>query len=242
MIGGKEGEGAAARTILERLPAAPGCVLTFDALHAAKETLELAVGKGFDAVVQVKDNAPALAAALETCLGRDPAANRRAETVDKGHGRVETRRIEIAPASPVDTAWPHTFAACGVFRRREILRDGRVVDVQEETSLYVCTFAWTTHSPERVLGFVRGHWGIENRLHHRKDRSLDEDRNRASARGCGRVMCTLRSLAATVLDRARETLRELHCRFIAKPRLVLGLLAARSLDEWHRACRPFERR
>jgi len=67
-----------------------------------------------------------------------------------------------------------------------------------------------------VLKLVRGHWGIENRLHHRKDRSMDEDRCRSSAAKTGRVMCCLRSIAALVLGRANESLSVVQRRFCRK--------------------------
>ena len=49
----------------------PGCVLTFDALHAVKETIEAVVDKRADVLVCVKDNASDLRSRLETHLNRE---------------------------------------------------------------------------------------------------------------------------------------------------------------------------
>jgi len=67
-----------------------GHVLTADALHTLQDFANLAVGElGADAVLTVKDNQPALRAALENALWAKAARPR--QPGDKGHGRRETR-------------------------------------------------------------------------------------------------------------------------------------------------------
>jgi hypothetical protein len=81
----------------------------------------------------------------------------------------------------------------------------------------------------------------ENGLHHRKDRSMNEDRNRASRKGCARVMCCIRSIAALVLGRAKECLSVVQRRLSQKTHLVLGLLSCHSVEEWERLYKPYRR-
>lgn len=45
--------------------------------------------------------------------------------------------------------------------------------------------------PADLLGLFRGHWSIENSLHHVKDRSWDEDRHTLRRPGLGEVFATL---------------------------------------------------
>jgi hypothetical protein len=52
---------------------------------------------------------------------------------------------------------------------------------------------------ERLLGLVRGHWTIENRLHWVRDVVFDEDRSQIRKGNGPRVMATLRNLAISVL-------------------------------------------
>ena len=73
----------------------------------------------------------------------------------------------------------------------------------------------------------------------RFERSMDEDRNRASPKGIGRVMTCLRSWSAIILGRTRETKDVLYQRLSRKPQLLLKLLACRTLDEWERTCKPY---
>lgn len=227
--------------MIDRLPELPGCVLTFDALHTNSKTMEKTViEKGADFLVQVKGNTPELERRVERILRKNHLSVQRAQSVNGGHGRIEVRQIEMAPASPIQTAWPHTHAVCRVIREREVRRAGQTVGYSREVALFAGSFSAATHSAERVLKLTRGHWSIENCLHHRKDRSMDEDRCRASERGIGRVMCCIRSIAALVLGRAKESLSVVQRRFSRRTHQILSLLYCRSLEEWERTRKPYK--
>lgn len=214
--------------------------MTFDALHTVHKTFEMTVvSRQADFLVCVKGNAEDLRRKVERILRRKGEQAQRARTVDKGHGRIEIRDIEMAPTTPIETGWPHTHIVCRMTRQRETQRRGQTVSTSCEQVYYVGSFAATRYTPEQVLGLVRGHWSIENGLHHRKDRSMDEDRNRASAKGCGRVMCCIRSIAALVLGRARESISVVQRRLSGRIHLLLGLFSCRSVQEWERVYRPY---
>ena len=220
----------------------PGCVLTFDALHAVRKTFEMTVaGTQADYLVCVKGNAEDLRRTVEQVLRHDTGQLQRARTVDKGHGRIETRDIEMTSTTPARTDWPRTHTVCRVTRQRDVRRGGQTVSTSCDQVCYVASFAATTHTPEQVLELVRGHWHIENGLHHRKDRSMDEDRNRASHKGCAPAMCCIRSIAALVLGRAKESLSVVQRRLSQKVHLLLGLLSCHSVDEWERLYKPYRR-
>ena len=102
------------------------------------------------------------------------------------------------------------------------------------------SFTIDKHTPEKVLSFSRGHWGIENSLHHRKDRSMDEDRNRASASKSGRTMCYLRSIAALVFNRSKESLSVIQRRISKHTHLLIRLLLSGSLNEWEQHSKPYK--
>jgi len=218
----------------------PGSVLTFDALHAVKKTFEAVVEKQADFLVCVKDNASDLRQRLEKVLDRQPNTLPQAQTEDHAHGRIEKRSVQMAAILPAQTGWPHTHTACRVIRERQQIRRGQIVGESRETAVYIGSFAADTYSPERVLALVRGHWGIENGLHHRKDRSMDEDRCRASTGKTGRVMCCLRSIAAVVLGRAKESLSVVQRRLSRKTHLLLGLLSSASLSDWENRYKPYK--
>ena len=198
------------------------------------------VGTKGDFLVQVKGNTPELRRRVKRSLKKNRNDVQRARTIDAEHGRIEIRQIEMVPTSPVETNWPHIHVACWITRDRETVRRGQTVTQSHEEALYVGSFAATTFTAEQVLNLARGHWSIENCLHHRKDRSMDEDRNRASEDGIGRVMCCIRSLVALVLGRAKESFSVVQRRFSGKPHLAMRLLFSNSLEDWERTCKPYK--
>ena len=227
--------------LLGALPEMPGCVFTMDALHAVGETFELIVQeKNADFLVCVKDNASSLKRKLKGKLNRKRKGVTYARTVERAHGRIETRTAKVVPVSPAETGWPHTRLACRIERKRELIRNGKTVSSSTKEAIYVGSYSSEVRPADRTLQLTRGHWGIENCLHHRKDRSMDEDRNRASATRSGRFMCCIRSLVAMVLGRARESLSVIQRRLSMKPHLAVGLFSCLSLTEWERTYKPYK--
>lgn len=240
---GKGQEIAATDQLLKRLDKVDGAVITFDALHTHHALMEkVVVEKNADYLIQVKDNAPALKQSIVRAFELKANQIQSAGTFDFGHGRIETRSGEIIPLSPLETGWPHTYLACRVTRVRHQLRRSEVVDHAEEQAFYVASFPVTHHSANKVLQFIRGHWGIENELHHPKDRSMDEDRCRASAAGIGRTLAYIRGFVAQISRRTTESLGVIRCRFARQPHVLIKLLSTPSLLDWERCSHPYKTR
>ena len=215
--------------------------MTFDALHTNRKRMEkVVVEKQADCLMQVKDNTPALLKSLFQTFEKKSDQRRITEDLGYGHGRIETRILEMVPISPLETQWPHTHTACRVERYVEKLRGEEVVERTHDVSIYVGSFSFATHAPERVQQLIRGHWGIENELHHPKDRSMDEDRCRASETGIGRVVSCIRGLVAMVSRRTKESLAVIRRRFAGKPHLLMKLLASTTLAGWEQRCSPYK--
>jgi predicted transposase YbfD/YdcC len=56
----------------------------------------------------------------------------------------------------------------------------------------------TQASPENILEYNRGHWGIENREHYVRDKTFDEDRSQIRTKNGPRMMASLRNFAITI--------------------------------------------
>jgi predicted transposase YbfD/YdcC len=56
-----------------------------------------------------------------------------------------------------------------------------------------------------LLGWVRGHWGIENRLHYVRDVTMGEDANRTRTGSGPQVLAALRNAAIGQLRRMGST-------------------------------------
>ena len=226
---------------MDRLGDIDGTVVTFDALHTNRKRMEtVVVEKRADCLMQVKDNTPALQESLSRAFEKKSRQRRIARDLGYGHGRIETRVLEMIPVSPSETQWPHTHVACRVERRVEKLRRGEVVERTRDQSIYVGSFSFETYTPEQVQQFIRGHWSIENQLHHVKDRSMDEDRCRASETGIGRVISCIRGLVALISRRTKESLAVIRRRFAGKPHLLIKLLASPTLASWEKRCCPYK--
>jgi predicted transposase YbfD/YdcC len=182
------------RPLLEGLDLA-GRVVTADALHTQREHADwLVTTKHAAYLLIVKHNQPALHHQLATLPWPDiPVADR---TRDRGHARVELRRLQVTTIAGLD--FPHATQAIRITRRVRPLgsRRWRTVTVYAVTSLT----AAQAH-PARLADWIRGHWGIEA-LHHLRDTTFAEDASKVRTGTAPRAMASLRNLAIGIL-RAR---------------------------------------
>jgi hypothetical protein len=66
---------------------------------------------------------------------------------------------------------------------------------QSRETAYCITSLLPSEADEEKLGqLIRGHWGIENGLHYRRDVSFDEDRCRIRNPVAAQVMASLRAI------------------------------------------------
>ena len=126
------------------------------------------------------------------------------------HGRDEVRLLWTL-ADPlvlqgagghgtVGAPWPHLAQVGRVERRRTVYRRGRVHPTVE------VTYAITSLPPARadartLLGHLRGHWGIENKVHYVRDVTFDEDRSQVRTGAAPQVMAASRNLVLALLRR-----------------------------------------
>jgi predicted transposase YbfD/YdcC len=172
-----------------------GAVVTADALHTQHAHADwLVTAKHAAYLLLVKANQPTLHHQLATLPWRNiPAQD---HTRDRGHGRVELRRLQVTTVAGLD--FPHATQAIRITRRVRPLagRRWRAVTVYAVTSLTTAQA-----SPARLADWIRGHWGIEA-LHHIRDTTFAEDASQTRTGTAPRAMASLRNLAIAIL-RAR---------------------------------------
>jgi predicted transposase YbfD/YdcC len=142
----------------------------------------------------VKANQPTLHCQLRRLPWREvPVAD---HTHDRGHGRVELRRLQVTTVAGLD--FPHATQALRITRRVRSLagRRWRTMTVYALTSLTAAQA-----SPARLADWIRGQWGIEA-LHHIRDVTFAEDASQVRTGNTPRAMASLRNLAIGIL-RAR---------------------------------------
>ena len=154
-----------------------GAIVTIDAMGCQTAIATQITEGGGDYVLAVKDNQPHLAEALRDFFStlNAPGHCRRQlsfhETLDKGHGRIETRRC----------------TAVGELDWRDI--GGKI----ETEKRYVISSL--PADSRRILHAVRTHWGIENGLHWCLDVTFGEDASPIRLRNAAQNFSFLRRLA-----------------------------------------------
>lgn len=113
---------------------------------------------------------------------------------NKGHGRIETRKIWISRDLEGYTKFPHCKQ---VFRIESIV--WHVTKKKETREVRFGVTSLAEPNPKRLLARARGHWTIEARLHYVRDVTFDEDRSRVRRRSGPQVMATLRNVAISLL-------------------------------------------
>lgn len=93
--------------------------------------------------------------------------------------------------------FPHAASFVRVYRERCDLVD--VPIGKPETSYYVSDLSGELVSPQAFAYYIRDHWGIEDRTHHVRDVTFDEDRCQVRTGGAPQVLATLRNLAMSIL-------------------------------------------
>ncbi len=171
-----------------------GCVITADAMHTQDDTARVIVAAGADYVFTVKANRPTLLAALKALPWTKVPLG--ASSTDRSHGRRATRTIKVIDA-PTLPGWSEFTGAAQVAQlRRTVTRAGkRSIEV-----VYLITSAPHHAAPPATLAaWVTGHWSIENRLHHVRDVTFDEDRSQVRTGHAPHVMASLRNTAIGIL-------------------------------------------
>jgi predicted transposase YbfD/YdcC len=183
-------------TVLDRIDLT-GAVITADALHAQRAHAEyLVTRRQAHYVITVKRNQPGLHAQLAALPWRQvPIAHNARE---KGHGRAERRTLKVT-AVAAGLAFPHAAQAIQIVRRRRPLTGKNNKKWSTETIHAVTSLTAIQARPAELAAIVRGHWGIEDRLHWVRDMDWDEDRSQVRTGNRPRVMASLRNLAIAVL-------------------------------------------
>lgn len=178
-----------------------GKTVTVDALHCQKDTARAIRDAGADYLMQVKANQPTLHDDVKLFL--DEAIEHRwqhtghayHETVEKGHGRVETRRCW----STWDIGWLKTRADWPGLASIACVEAERWVAGKTSQQRRYFLSSLDGRDAAAILAAVRGHWSIENQLHWCLDVCFEEDQHRVRQAHAAQNFSRLNRLALNLL-------------------------------------------
>jgi predicted transposase YbfD/YdcC len=153
-----------------------GSVVTIDAMGCQTKIVEKIIDKQADYLISLKGNQGTLHDDVRLLFENKPKALTyyNDEQVDKGHGRIETRRCTVTE----DIQWlkeqhPQWKGL------RSIIEIESIRDIKGEITIekryYIGSLA---PKADYILNATRLHWGVENQLHWTLDVSFGDDQSR----------------------------------------------------------------
>jgi predicted transposase YbfD/YdcC len=208
-----------------------GCIVTIDAMGCQKEIAARIADKKADYVLALKGNHATVhqevtefftdavpVCATQAAQSVCPATMDFFQTVEKGHGRIETRRYWQS----TDIDW---------FEDKKLWKNIHSIGMVESIR---CVKGKNTIERRYYLNSlpldaqifakaVRGHWGVENPLHWSLDVTFREDQSRARSKNAAQNLATLRRIALNLVKKnIREKISQRQKRILAA--LDIGFL------------------
>ena len=211
-VGDKSNEITAVPLLLKLLDI-NGCLVTADAMHCQRATARQITEQGGTFVLAIKGNQRALYQSVKLFTAEAAKKKyagyetRTITTVDKGHGRIETRHYRLIGLPP-GIAWADEMEAWHGLQSIGIAESIRDIGgtVTRETRYYITAIAVKpTKSAVRFGRAVRYHWGIENSLHWVLDVCFNEDNCRVRKKHGAENLAILRHISLNLLTRDKTT-------------------------------------
>ena len=176
-----------------------GCIVTIDAMGTQANIAQAIRDRGADYLLAVKDNQPTLADSLRDFFAQFEAAPEKtphstAETIEKDHGRLETRRCYAfnqlrCLAKPEQ--WPDLQSFAVIESERRI--NGKT---SLERRFYISSLP---ADAQRLARAVRAHWAVENSLHWCLDVVFADDQMRARSGHAAHNLAVLRHITLNLI-------------------------------------------
>ncbi len=203
-VADKSNEITAIPRLLDML-AIEGAIVTIDAMGCQREIARKIIDKKADYLLALKGNQGtlrddvALFVAEQKARGFSDTTISQDESVDSGHGRIETRTTTVI--HDVDWlrkrhSWPGLNGVVVIQSTREIGSK-----TEYETRLYITSLVLAAH----LIGpIVRSHWAIENSLHWVLDMVFRDDESRVRTDHAPANFTTIKHMAHNLTRRVSD--------------------------------------
>ena len=176
-----------------------GSIITIDAMGTQRNIAATIIDNQSDYILALKDNQTYLKQDVESlCKRMKPDSE--SETVEKGHGRIETRNCKVYNQIQLLEdleKWKGLKSVVQITSQREI-REKKTTEIR----LYICSLLDGT---EAFNKFLRLHWGIENKLHWTLDMTFREDEQRKRDKNAAQNFAVVRKIALNLLKQENST-------------------------------------
>lgn len=176
-----------------------GCIVTIDAMGTQANIAQAIRTRGADYILAVKDNQPLLADSMRDFFCQFQAAPERtaytvAETVEKDHGRLETRRC-FAFDQLDCLAKPEQWTDLKSFA---VIESERCINGKTsfERRFYISSLP---ADAQRLARAVRSHWAVENSLHWCMDVAFADDQMRACTGHAAHNLAVLKHITLNLI-------------------------------------------
>ena len=211
-VDGRSNEITAIPRLLEMLQV-EGCIVTIDAMGCQKEVASKILEERADYVLAVKRNQGRLHEGVADVFdlarksGFDSLDHDYHETVDAGHGRVETRRCWTV-SDPGNVRYVDEYGQWPGLTTLVMVEGERIVGGKTtvESRYYISSLP---NDASVLLNAVRSHWSIENQLHWSLDVTFNEDGSRVRSGNGAENFSVLRRMALNLLKAEKSTKRSL---------------------------------
>lgn len=194
-IPGKSNEITAIPDLLSQLNLR-GAVVTIDAIGCQKNIAKAIVDQKADYVLALKENHPTLHADVKLWLEDQDAQGyvHQQESLEKDHGRIETRRTVISK----DIAWLKQKDEWAGLQSVVMVESSREIGakISHERRFYLCSMT----DVEAIAQTIRNHWAIENQQHWILDVQFGEDAHRARKDHSAANLALIRRAALNLLQ------------------------------------------
>jgi predicted transposase YbfD/YdcC len=180
-----------------------GAIVSIDAMGTQTAIARKIIEKGGRYILAVKGNQGSLEEEVHAlCKSAAPVSD--SCTVEKGHGRIETRRCEIFEKGIMvddENRWEKLTTIIKITATREF-SNGKS---NTHERFYISSLDTKTD----FNNCIRSHWGIENKLHWVLDMTFREDEQRKRAKHAAKNFAIVRKIALNLLkkDTGKESLR-----------------------------------
>ena len=202
-----------------------GRILSADAMHTQKKWCAGIHAYGGYYLLIVKDNQPTVRQDLQDFF-EDPGADQTHwqyhKKVQKGHGRLQVREIWTSPE--MNEWFEKDWAGVAqVFKIRRTVTQGE--EVREEIVYGFTSLNRKRANAKRLLDLNQKHWSIENRLHYRRDVTLEEDASQLRRENAPQTLAALNGAILALMDwlNVKNVAKQMR-HFCAQPQEVLQLL------------------